>query len=301
MPRDGARLAGTKPARTVGDDQLRTLSLVHERFAGRLSASLSTALRLPVEVKHTRLDQTSYGEYLRGVENPGCLAVVRAAPLPGDWALDLHLAILIPIIDRLLGGGCEPAPLVRRSLSPIEQRLALRVAHMLLVELSEAWRGTADLDFSVERVQTDPRAARIMSPAESVVRVRFELAMHAARGLATLCLPAAALRPLAVELSATESVADQRLASPAGDASHVTRDQATVQLVARLAPTRVAAEDIAKLQTGDIIRTDQPVEQPLSVCLDGAPRFSARPGVLEGHKAVRLENQPPAPSDVDRE
>ncbi len=88
---------------------------------------LSALLRSIVEVKLTSVDQLTYSEFVFSLENPTCFNLLRAAPLEGNLILDINPAIVYPIIDRLLGGGRESAPLARRPLTAIELRLVSRI------------------------------------------------------------------------------------------------------------------------------------------------------------------------------
>ena len=48
-------------------------------------------------------------------------------------------------------------------------------------------------------------------------------------------------------------------------------------------------EQVRELQVGDVLTTDRSVDELLDVTVDGAAKFRARPGALDGHKAIRLE------------
>ncbi len=213
------------------------LNTLHERVARGFSAALSIAVRCPARAKLTVVDQPTYAEWVRGLETPTCLTMLRAAPMSGELALDIGLSILFPILDRMLGGGREAGPLVRRPLTEIETRLAARVVQPFLAEMAKAWRDVGELSLSILRVECDPQAARLVLPTEGVVRVKFDVTMGKARGPMSLCLPATALRPVAQELIASPDA--RRLAVATGETiAQVTQQvrQAKVEVVARLAP-----------------------------------------------------------------
>ncbi len=142
-----------KRPRTCDDDQLRMLTTLHERVARGFSAALSIAVRSPARAKLALVDQLTYAEWLRGLETPTYLTVLGAASLSGELALDISLPILFPILDRMLGGGREAGPLVRRPLTDIESRLAMRLIQPFLAEMAKAWRDVAELSLSVLRAR----------------------------------------------------------------------------------------------------------------------------------------------------
>ncbi len=275
----------------VRDEALRALAAIHDRCAQNLATVLSTLLRTTVTVRHTATEQLAYNEFARGMANPTCASVLGASPLAGELVLDMSLAILFPMIDRLLGGGREPGLALRRPLTEIELRLASRVRDCLLDELRKAWGDVVDVRFAVGRVESDPRALAIALPGESVVRVGFDLEFHGARGPASLCLPRSAVRALVAKMADGEAAEIQRLAASRKTVARLGHKlrQSTVELVVHLAETRATAGDMFNLHVGDIITTGTDVGDALSLCVEGRPKFLAQPGAFKGHKAVCIE------------
>ena len=200
----------------------------------------------------------------------------------------------MPVIDRQLGGGRHPASPTRRPLSTIEQRLAARIIHTVAGELCQAWRDVHDLQLSVARLEYDPQKARLAPRDEIVVRLRLDLVVGTARGMVTICLPGDLLRSIDRESCCRPEAAD----GPSDD-SNQRPEPSTVALVAQLARTRVSKVDLDRLQVGDIITSGQDVRGPLSVRVDGVPRFLARGGVADGRKAVRIDEVIDEPSRDD--
>jgi flagellar motor switch protein FliM len=62
-----------------------------------------------------------------------------------------------------------------------------------------------------------------------------------------------------------------------------------VQLTVHLAKTKIGATELAGLGIGDILATDTSVASPLTLSLDGVPRFLGRPGAFQGRKAIQIE------------
>jgi flagellar motor switch protein FliM len=276
---------------------LRMLRGMHEGFARNLAAALSVMLRTPVDVALAAADQMTYADFTSGLDHPTCYQVLGAAPLEGKLFLDLSPTILFPLIDRMLGGGGDPGPIARRPLTEIELRLTSRVTAVLLQELAAAWQAVQPLALAVERVESDPAAIRNVPPAEIVFALTFELKVHESRGPLKLCIPRHAVTRLAG--AATDGWI--RLGHPpAGreDNGSLTAglQQAAVELVARLAETKITSADLFNLHVGDIITTDKDVRTPIAVCLEGVVKFRAHPGALKGHKAFRIEEVLPAPN-----
>lgn len=278
-----------RPQRTP-PEMLAALQTLHSPFGRNFAAALSALTRSVVEVRLTSVDQLAYDDFVFGLESPTCFNVVRAAPLEQRWALDLSPAILYPIIDRLLGGGREPAPITRRPLTEIELRLAARVTGAFLQALRSAWASVIELDLAVERVESQPRSAPIVTPHEAVVAIGFEVSIGGHAGLANLCIPLHALEALREKLDARPRAATPQ--APTEDSRQQIGQElhhAVVELEVRLAEAKISTIDALNLRVGDIIATEKDVRSPLEVCVAGQPKFQAQPGAFKGRKAVQIE------------
>ena len=62
-----------------------------------------------------------------------------------------------------------------------------------------------------------------------------------------------------------------------------------VELVVPLAESKLRTADLLGLRVGDIITTETDAGSPLRVCVEGVPKFQARPGAHRGQKAIQIE------------
>jgi flagellar motor switch protein FliM len=275
----------------------RALQNLHEGFAKSFAAGLGTLVRGEVQVKLAGVEQVRLGEFLAGLDNPTCLNLLKAEPLPGNLLLEIQPSILCPILDRMLGGGSSGAS-VRRPLTEIELRLAGRITNLLCAELRRAWAGVLDLQFELVRVESSGRALQVDAPQEAVVRIRFDVTFGDRRGRMHLCLPNKAIEPLADKLAVglpAESPGEGGASESARQiARAVCGSRAEVKVC--LAETRITTSELIGLRVGDIITTRKDVGSPLVVSVQGVPKFHARPGALKGHKAILITEPLPSAS-----
>lgn len=260
----------------LGSGHLRVLRTIHAEFAAEFAASLSAMLRTPVQVGVTGVVQLTYGQFVFGLENPGCATVVNAPPLAGSLLFELNTSILFPIIDRMLGGGREACVVACRPLTEIELRLVAKINEQILAAWQRAWQNTAVLAPRAARVESNPQLAQVALTHDPVVLVGFEITVGRRQGSMTFCLPAASLVPVAGLLAGSES----------GPIS--ARKKSHVELSVGLKTSRIVAGELADLRVGDLITTDHAVGEPLVLSLDGRPAFQAQPGATQGKKAVRI-------------
>lgn len=274
-------------------DELRAVASIAESAARPFAAALSGLARTSIEVRVQRIEQTTYAEFVNGLSAATCLCLISSNGIATNLALDCSPTVLYPIIDRLLGGEHEAAPVPDRPLTDIERRLAARVAGLLLDALSRSWQAAADVEFDLARIETNPRVAAVVPPSELTVVVSFELALSAVRGAWQLCMPHRAIEPMRGKLADFARTRASEL-SPA--LAGVAGSGRTAELVVSLARLRLPAAELEGLSVGDIITTDRPAQGQLEVAVDGQIRLSARAGAYKGRKAICIEEriEPPA-------
>jgi flagellar motor switch protein FliM len=110
------------------------------------------------------------------------------------------------------------------------------------------------------------------------------------RGIMNLCIPYNTIEPLIGKLSSDSWSAYQKKAIDPVQLRHLESgvQRAALRLVVHLAQTTVTAKEVAQLAVGDVILTEQGCRQGAEVLVDGRPLFQAYPGVLKGHKAIRV-------------
>jgi flagellar motor switch protein FliM len=274
----------------VGKEQMRSLQTMHEGFGRNFGAALSALLRTIVELKLTSVDQLTYSEFVFSLENPTCFNLINAAPLEGQLILDINLSLLFPIIDRLLGGGSDPTPPARRPLTEIELRLVSRITDLFCKEMKQAWENVMELDLSIDHVESNPQLVQIVPPNEVVVLISFELTIGDARGMMNLCIPFNSIERISTRLSANSWVSYGKKTATPDNIKRISGQlkDALVEVVVDLAETNISTSDLIGLRVGDIIATEKDVERPLTVSVEGRPKFHAQPGIFKGHKAIQL-------------
>jgi flagellar motor switch protein FliM len=273
--------------------ELRSLQALHEGLPRAFGGALSTILRNPVEVRLAGVDQLSYGKFIHGLQDPSHFSVLKAEPLGDRLMLDVELAILYPIIDRLLGGRADDPP-PRRAPSDIELPLAGRIVRVFLTNLREVWQGVLPLRFEVLQVGSHPRLLRVLPSDETAVLLSFAIVIGNQQGMMRLCLPCRAIRRIA------DRLADRgRMESPVatdheeGSTDCGASDGPGAEVAVTLATTSITASELSGLRIGDIIVTETTPDSPAVVLIDGTPRFRGKPGASQGRKAVALSLPPP--------
>jgi flagellar motor switch protein FliM len=275
----------------VGKEQMRALQSLHDSFSRNLGASLSAVLRTMVEVRLISVDQLTYSEFVYSLTIPTCFNLLKPLPLEGNWVLDISPGLLFPIIDRLLGGGASNDSSLKRPLSDIELRLASRVTNVFLRELQTAWINIVEINFEVERVESNPQLVQIVPPNEVVVMVSFELSIGQVRGMINLCIPYNTIERVNSKLTSNSWIgyASARSSSNTKQQLIDRLDGSNAEVIVTLARSTIRTVDLFDLEIGDIITTEKDTSAPLEVEVSNAVKFLASAGSCKGRKAIQIQ------------
>jgi flagellar motor switch protein FliM len=267
---------------------------LHAEMAAGLSARLSDHLRSDVLIAFSFVEAIRYDDFLHSLDETTCLGVIAVDPPGAQACLDLELAIVFPMIDRLLGGDSASATrFPTRPLTQIEQGLALQIVERATSEMAGVWSRVMGYTVAVreQTLESDPKSLCVM-PADEIVHVaRFDVRIGTSlAGRMSLCLPIPVIDCLHNPLPRLRSPAEQ-----AADKQNLTRNilDAAVELRAMLAQTKVRLDDLLTLQVGDLITTDKPaLDDEVPVLVEGKEKFAGRLGHVRGTRAVRITQSP---------
>jgi len=285
----------------VSKEQMRAFQALHDSFSREFGAALSGMLRAIVEVKLISVDQLTYSEFVFSLENPTCFNLLYSEGLEGHFILDLNPSIIYPIVDRLLGGGkAASQDMPQRPLTEIELQLVSRITKQAIAALENAWSNICQLKLKVSQVESNPQLVQIVPPNEVIVLISFEICMGEIRGIMNLCIPFNTIEPVAGKLSSDSWSAYSKKGVDARQVLNLETGvgHAAVEVVVHLAKAKLTARELAQLAVGDVILTESSPLTGAQVLIEGTPLFAAFPGVLKGHKAIRMGQPITKPREI---
>jgi flagellar motor switch protein FliM len=193
------------------------------------------------------------------------------------------------IVDRMLGGEGEPLEKIRE-FSEIELLIIERVMNSCVELLREPWENVLDCHPRLERIETNPQFAQIISPAEMISIVTINIKIGEVEGLMNVCLPYITLEPVMDKLNTKfwySNMNEKRDSSYAGDIEYLI-SKVNVPIRVILGQSSVSVADFATLRVGDVVRLDSKVNSKLDVFVGDIRKFSALPGAAGKNYAVRI-------------
>jgi flagellar motor switch protein FliM len=268
----------------ISNEQLRAISMINDIFARNLTHHLGAWFRSRVQVSLVSAEQIQFSEFLLRIPELAYVCSVRLDPLRATSVLQMDLTTAPSMIDLLLGG--EGKATQARELTDIEESILSGVVEAICRELTMAWQPVG-LSFSFEKRQMQTQTPRLIPVSEKTLCLSFELRLAETSGLLNLAFPAVAsntiLRRLAGERSRQRRHAEEtrrRMRELAGACRTGT--------ALHLPPARVAAEALAGLHPGAILRLDLPLRTPAQFRAGGVVLFSAAPVGQGERRAAQL-------------
>jgi len=253
--------------------QLRAIHQLHDNFVRALASSLSAYLRSYVIVNLVSVEQLSYAEFLECLPSPSCLASLGLKPYDGSAILELNSALIFPVIEILLGGDGKLQFSSQREVTEIEQVLLGGFLGLVLRDLKDAWRFVTPLDFSIERLATEPQFLQIMAPSEAIVAVAIEIRIGDAVGMMNIAMPAILIKMMRQKFDQQWLL--RKAASTDSEQMRVMRliESAELQTEAMLAGPHMLLRDLIDLEEGDVLGLEFPVGHSLNLLLSGARKY----------------------------
>jgi len=274
----------------VSKDQVRSLQLLHDRFARNVSGSLSAYLRAVTEVSSLSVEQLTYAEFLMSVPDPTAFYAISIAPLDGVAALEINPVIAFAMIDRMLGGSGHAAFLAR-ALTEIEQNVVDGIVKLVLENLTETWRSIQEVHFKISGRDTRPQMLQVAAPNESVLIMVFDVRICDARGLINFCLPASIIETVGENFVQSWFRAKREPTPAQRQQLHETLGRIPLPVTAAM-DMALPARELLLLKPGDVLSLGRPVSHPVKVRVADSTKFRGQLTRQGSHAAVRIVDGP---------
>jgi flagellar motor switch protein FliM len=227
---------------------------------------------------------------MRALPVPTSLHIFKVDPLRGHGIMVIETKLVFSLVDNYFGGsGQSFIKIEGRDFTAIENRLIAKVIKMALEDLEKAWNPVHQLKLSYVRSETNPQFASVVAPTEVVIVIKFEVELEQAVGTLVICLPYSTIEPIRQKLYAGFQ-SDQLEVDHAWIDRFIERvREASVEVTVELGRSQLSGREILNMEVGDLLMLEHDVSQPLTLFVEGIPKFYGHPGVSRGSKAVKIE------------
>lgn len=273
----------------VSKEQMHALQFLHERAARNLSTSLSAYLRTTINLSVASVEQFTYQEFLATLSDPTAFYSLSIAPFDELGALEIGPGVAFAMIDRMLGGTGQTAPMAR-PLTEIEQNVIDEVVMLLIDGLADGWRAVASLSFGIRGRETRPQMLQVAAPNEIVCAVAFDLKVGEVRGTVNLCIPTNVVETAEGQFSGAWQRQKRELTPT--EHAWLLENLGRVPLpVVPLIRTRLKTGAVLALKPGEVVALPLSAESPIDVYVGGIRKMSGRLASERGRLMVQVEHR----------
>jgi len=164
----------------VSYERLPMLEIVFDRLVRLMTTSLRNFTSDNVEVSLDSITSIRFGDYLNSIPLPAILAVFHAEELDNYGLFTVDSNLIYSIVDVLLGGrrGSSAMRIEGRPYTTIERTLVQRMIEVIMQDMCAAFEPLAPVNFSLDRLETNPRFAAIARPANAAILVKLRIDME---------------------------------------------------------------------------------------------------------------------------
>lgn len=266
-----------------------TLEMINEKFSRAAGAPVFNLLRKSVDVAPAGLKTMKYEEFIRNLQMPSSLNIFALSPLRGNGLLVLDPNLVFLIVDSYFGGdGRFHTRIEGRDFTNVEQGVIRKVVEVLFHELGEIWKAVHPVEFSLVRTEMNPQFVNITGHSEPVVVSTFEMEIESTRNKFYYCMPYVSLVPIRDKLHGTQkadfSAADDKWSENLSEQFM----QIPLELTGEVGTASIKVSELLNLKEGDIIQLNNRIKTPLTVSIEGVPKLTASPGLVDSNYALKI-------------
>lgn len=277
-----------RPAK-FSKENLRTLEIIFEHYGRLLSTNLPVYLRKNIQVSVASSETVIFSELTNALSNPVILGIINFMPLTGNIIVEIAPNLGFAMIDRMLGGQGNPLN-KNRDFSEIEMSILEKIMIICMQLMREPWKNVIDISPMLERIETNPQFAQVISPNDMVAIVTLNLKIGDVEGFMNICLPYFTMESIMDKLNTKFwfSTMQNKTDDNYEDYIETLIKKVDIPIKAVLGKSSIAVSDFVSLVPGDIIRLDTHVDNELEVYVGNIKKFKALPGSSKEKYAVRV-------------
>lgn len=277
----------------VSYERLPMLEIVFDRLIRLMATSLRNFTQDNVEVSLESIESMRFGEYLDSLTIPTLLGVFKAEEWDNYALVSLDSGIVYSIVDVLLGGrrGTAAMRIEGRPYTTIELNIVKDMIQIILSDLSTAFDPITSVNFTYDRLETNPRFATISRLSNAVIVARLRIDMEDRGGKIDLMIPYATLEPVRELL--LQMFMGERFGRDAIWENHLTEQlwDTEVQINAVLKECMIKLGDIATWEKGSFLDLDMlPTDNVALVCGD-VPLLTGSMGRKNEHVVIKVNGK----------
>ena len=275
----------------VSYERLPMLEIVFDRLVRLMTTSLRNFTSDNVEVSLDSITSIRFGDYLNSIPLPAILAVFHAEELDNYGLFTVDSNLIYSIVDVLLGGrrGSSAMRIEGRPYTTIERTLVQRMIEVIMHDMCTAFEPLTPVNFTLDRLETNPRFAAIARPANAAILVKLRIDMEDRGGRTELLLPYATLEPIRKLL--LQQFMGEKFGRDSIWEGHLATElwSTRVDIEAILDEQTMPLHQVMNLEVGQTMMLGASPDSKIQLRCGGVPLLTGRMGRVGSSVAVRVD------------
>jgi flagellar motor switch protein FliM len=281
----------------VSYERLPMLEIVFDRLVRLATTSLRNFTSDNVEVTLESISSVRFGDYINSIPLPAILSVIKAEEWENYGLLTVDSSLIYSMIDVLLGGR-RVSGTIRvegRPYTTIEMALARRMIEVILEDTHRAFEPVTQVNFRLERMETNPRFATISRPGNAAILIELRIEMDDRGGKIEILLPYATIEPIREQL--LQMFMGEKFGRDPIWEGHLATEiySADVEVEAVLHEQDLPLSRMLKMKPGDTVMFERAPTDPIRLRAGGVELTEAIMGHIGNHVSVRVTRPLNAP------
>jgi len=278
----------------LSNENARTLTALHEKFALNVTNSLELYLGTSLRLKLISLEQMASLDYRNGIASNNYLLPCALNLMESNLLMEIDIALIFPIIDLLLGGAGTASD-AARELTEIDEEIMQSVTTLIVKQVESSWR-TLNLSLTPGRCIKPVMIQQVFLANEKLVLLMFEMTVGQTTGLFNIVLPTSFVGFLLRHLKAAQSKKTSSLRLLKSPSLLERILDCEFKLSADITQMRALVKDLIDLKPGMILKLKAPVQRTGRITVENVDIFEALPVRNGNQKAAQLSlrSQEPA-------
>lgn len=270
----------------ISYERLPMLEVVFDRLVRLLTTTLRNFTSDNVDVSLHSIKSIRFGDYLNSIPLPCLISVFKFDAWEASGLLTIDTSL-----DVLLGGkrGMNMAKIEGRPFTTIERNLVERLIRVVLGDFSKSFHPVAEVNFNFDRLETNPRFATVVRPANAAVLAKIMIEMDDRGGCLEFMLPYSALEPVREQL--LQMFMGEKLGQDSIWETHLGDElwETSVTMEAVLEQTTASLNDVLNWKKGSHLPLTAKSHSMVQVQCGDIPAFTGRMGQRNGKVSIQVE------------
>jgi len=270
----------------LSNENARTLTALHEKFALSVSNSVGLYLGTSLHLKLAALEQVVVAEYSSRTPVDSYLVPCSLNVMDTNILLEMDIDLIFPIIDLLLGGA-GTASEEARELTDIDEEILQSVTVLMVKELERSWRAL-NMTLTPSRCIKPAAISQVFVANEKLVLLIFEMTLGSTNGCVSIVLPTSLVGFLLRHLKAAQAKKTSSLRTLRSPNLRERILDCDFVVSADITQVRVLVKDLIDLKCGTVLKMNAPVKRPGRLTVENVEVFEALPVRNGARKAAQL-------------